>query len=984
MAVTLKNLKILPQTGSHAYTKLLSDGRKGQHISSQQLNDYDTKYPHVEHMEIQYHSLKSIAELASFPCLKWLNVSHNELTEFDLNVQWNIDTNTGNKSLITLDLSRNQLTNLGALGQHIHLEVLDLAHNHLESIAALSSLQLLKQLNIEHNHISDLSPLRTLHIAELNAAHNNLTELDDIFAESIRILNVSNNNISNLNCCTKFHQLTEFYVGDNNISDLQQLDHLAKLALLRQLDVKGNAFQCIKEKDLELQVLWILPDLQYLNGHQIGAALKIEAKSKHHAFDEQLLSIQRYYTDEDANDELETEKEFWCRMVERGFAVCWERFIDEFPTLSAEHVDLSNIKIGNAGLHSLCDSIQQCSTLTTLVLRGCLSANRWSDTKSQWPLKYLCDTLLINDTLKVLDLSHCCIDAVKFEPLSYLIEHSSSLSTLNLSHNYIGQHVVDKHNSSNIIKACPAIQQLSASVIQSKSQSLSHLFLSDNQIDSFGAYSIGQCLQSTCCKLRVLDISHNPLTRNGNGMGEIAKFLKANMNLTTFDMSYCIENKRDSEFMEQIFHSLKENTCLRELDISGNVLSKHAMQYLAIAMMQNQSIQAWKIKDVFIEQEPFHSVMSALIEKHGLLEFVAEIQSASNLDKILNSLSHCSNLQCLRLTHAPPHAVSNDQLQLRISEQSFSALTTLHLSKLPISSECVCEILQVLCHSNGSLLDLNIECAQISTACLAALTKLCDVVSLERLSLDSCAIDADYNGLAQFFESRAISRSLRMLNMANVEWMSVEPLQVFSKLSANSEASLDDIHGGRAFTLNLSKVPLHASTIRKHSKSLNQFVRGIASIGVSDLVLDHFRVVNDEDDADAMNVAEICTAIFECFSKRTFTTQSLSIKHEVHGKNVGFIDAIPLVRLRHISLPKLSDIDSLTRLLHNVQDVKTGYLETLLLGNEVNEEQMQLTAFSGGKLLIQIPEFGNMQKESMDRKVNEYVNKIAFSKCCKE
>ncbi len=177
----------------------------------------------------------------------------------------------------------------------------------LQNINELSSLQLLKNLNISHNNITDLSPLNKLSIVELNASHNNIHKIDhdDICPLHIKICNMNHNNISNLDCIKQFIQLTEFYIAKNNISDFDTLNNLINLPLLRNLNIQQNPIKC---KNINDEILWILPDLEYLNGEIIEAKSKIQSKFKHNAFDDTLESIQEYYAiNDDTKFDVENE-----------------------------------------------------------------------------------------------------------------------------------------------------------------------------------------------------------------------------------------------------------------------------------------------------------------------------------------------------------------------------------------------------------------------------------------------------------------------------------------------------------------------------------------------------------------------------------------------------------------------------------------------------------------------------------------------------
>ena len=138
---SLTDLKCIDKIGAHAFTKFIDNNGK---LSIENLDKITMKYPFIESISICKNNLISISALCKFQNLKFLDVSENNLKEFDLNVEFNVDENKGNQSLLRLNLSKNNIKSLNYLSKHIYLEILDLSYNNLTNIQDLKYLTILQ------------------------------------------------------------------------------------------------------------------------------------------------------------------------------------------------------------------------------------------------------------------------------------------------------------------------------------------------------------------------------------------------------------------------------------------------------------------------------------------------------------------------------------------------------------------------------------------------------------------------------------------------------------------------------------------------------------------------------------------------------------------------------------------------------------------------------------------------------------------------
>jgi Leucine-rich repeat (LRR) protein len=126
------------------------------------------------------------------------------------------------ENLISLNLERNSITNVGPLRGLSDLEVLNLGNNQVEIIDAVSSLISLQTLLLDSNQVSDLSPLAGL---------TGMVEL-----------NLSANQIININALAPLFDLEYLYLDKNQVQDITAL---ASLVNARLLSLNANQIEDI-------------------------------------------------------------------------------------------------------------------------------------------------------------------------------------------------------------------------------------------------------------------------------------------------------------------------------------------------------------------------------------------------------------------------------------------------------------------------------------------------------------------------------------------------------------------------------------------------------------------------------------------------------------------------------------------------------------------------------------------------------------------
>jgi len=106
-------------------------------------------------------------------------------------------------SLILLDISGNQITELNGLEYQISLRYFNIKNNQISDLKGLENLTALKYFNISNNQISDLKGLENL--------------------STLQYFNISNNQISDLKGLENLTTLQYFNISNNQISDIRPL-----------------------------------------------------------------------------------------------------------------------------------------------------------------------------------------------------------------------------------------------------------------------------------------------------------------------------------------------------------------------------------------------------------------------------------------------------------------------------------------------------------------------------------------------------------------------------------------------------------------------------------------------------------------------------------------------------------------------------------------------------------------------------------------
>lgn len=167
------------------------------------------------------------------------------------------------ESLVELDASNQQITDLTGLETAKQLKKLSLQVNNIQDLAPISSLSRLETLILDENPIQDLTALTTL--PRLQTLSLNTVDVVDWTPLSqlteIRELHLEQNQIQDLSFAAGFKKITHLNLANNQIESVEALKGLTRL---EQLNLSNNQVQDVSSlQDLEVELIAAQQDIFY-------------------------------------------------------------------------------------------------------------------------------------------------------------------------------------------------------------------------------------------------------------------------------------------------------------------------------------------------------------------------------------------------------------------------------------------------------------------------------------------------------------------------------------------------------------------------------------------------------------------------------------------------------------------------------------------------------------------------------------------------
>lgn len=231
----LNSLKSSKNTSKENYLKVLPNGLPPQ-LHTLIVGGYD-----------EYWEITDLQPLAHLKQLKVLNLSANQLSEVgllaeleqleELNLSSNeisdIQPLAGLRHLSMLNLNQNQSLNIDSLAGFGHLRRLYLNRTHLSGLQPLAGLNQLTHLYLNTNKLTDISPLAGLN--QLETLYLSENELVDISVlenfTKLEVLHLEGNEIASVVPLAGLKQLDTLNLTKNKVADIAPLNGLKNLKI---------------------------------------------------------------------------------------------------------------------------------------------------------------------------------------------------------------------------------------------------------------------------------------------------------------------------------------------------------------------------------------------------------------------------------------------------------------------------------------------------------------------------------------------------------------------------------------------------------------------------------------------------------------------------------------------------------------------------------------------------------------------------------
>ncbi|KAK4469108.1 hypothetical protein MN116_006694 [Schistosoma mekongi] len=154
-----------------------------------------------------------------------------------------------------------------------NLNYLSLNHNFIEKIEGLTNCLNLIELSIEYNLIQCIDNIQ--HLTKLQClllSNNKITIINELQFKSLNnlhILSLRNNQLEQINDIEYCKQLTELYLGNNQLKDIKIILNLKKLPNLHILELTGNNILIQSINHYRYQIIYYLKSIKYLDGNEI-------------------------------------------------------------------------------------------------------------------------------------------------------------------------------------------------------------------------------------------------------------------------------------------------------------------------------------------------------------------------------------------------------------------------------------------------------------------------------------------------------------------------------------------------------------------------------------------------------------------------------------------------------------------------------------------------------------------------------------------
>ena len=674
-----------------------------------------------------------------------------------------------NRTICTLDISNNNISNLGAqeIARALHenqtLQALNISCNNIRvdgakaMAEALHKNKVLQYLDISNNNILDNGVIA---ISECIKKHSKLQQLvisgnnisskgTNQLAEAVKInttlqsLDISNNKISNdgvkfINDCLKHNcTLKELNLSENEITNEGVIElseaismnmTLLKLNMSKNwiaIDGILNFLETINNEKCVIQSL----NITHNNVTKSGL-IKIEQSIKKLSFPLEVFAS-------------------WNEIKDENVAVLKSTIKCLSYNSHNDSIECSDIKEDERPLHNIsnveyrtaffCDCLKEDNTLQSLKI----SRNKiFTDESGRIAnVVMMTKAIQINTTLQKLDMSNNSISDHGAAAISDSLKINVSLQELNLGWNNI--------TTEGAKKIAEAIQV---------TKTLQTLNLLSNNISDDGTAAISDSLKINV-SLQELNLAYNKITTEG--VKKIAEAIQVTKTLQKLDLW---NNNISDDGAAAISDSLKINVSLQELNLAMNNITTEGAKKIAEAIQVTKTLQTLNLSCNNISDDGTAAMSDSLkinvsLQKLNLrynkitTEGVKKIAEAIQVTKTLQKLDLSSN----NISDNGAAAIS-DSLKINLSLQE------LNLAVNKITTEGAKKIAEAI-QVTKTLQKLNLDRNNISDDGAAAISDSLKInVSLQELNLAENKITTE--GAKKIAEAIQVTKTLQKLNLS--------------------------------------------------------------------------------------------------------------------------------------------------------------------------------------------------------------------------
>ncbi|MBZ3887205.1 Leucine-rich repeat and guanylate kinase domain-containing protein [Sciurus carolinensis] len=178
---------------------------------------------------------------------------------------------------LNLTLSGCDLIDVSILCGYVHLQKLDLSANKIEDLSCVSCMPYLLELNASQNKLTSFFNFKPPKNLKSNNYIENITGLEDL--KALQNLDLSHNQITSLQGLENHDLLEVINLEDNKIAELNEIEYIENLPILRILNLLRNPIQ--EKPEYWLFVIFMLLRLTELDQKKIKVEEKVSAVNKY-------------------------------------------------------------------------------------------------------------------------------------------------------------------------------------------------------------------------------------------------------------------------------------------------------------------------------------------------------------------------------------------------------------------------------------------------------------------------------------------------------------------------------------------------------------------------------------------------------------------------------------------------------------------------------------------------------------------------------